>query len=100
MTPDHGRVLPGSELPDEVDERTYADGSCCGLKPDHEGCCAYFCSMCTGRGRTLCTYDDLGCDCGFCDGYGYCAECSGQGWFNDQGEPCWVGADEWGRVAS
>ena len=57
-------------------------------------------ALCTGTGRTDCTYDDLGCDCGLCDGYGYCVECSGQGWFNEAGEPCWVGAEEWGRDAS
>lgn len=60
---------------------------CCALVPDHDGCCAFFCSMCNGTGRT-CFPDDLGCDCGFCDGYGYCGECGGGGWFNEFGEQC------------
>lgn len=91
---------PG-EVQDIIDERlSDEDGRCCGLKPDHEFCCAYFCSTCAGSGRCGDRFiDDLGCDCGFCDGYGYCSECSGQGWFNEEGEPCWVGADEWGRTA-
>ena len=81
-----------------TDERDadLAPDRCCGLKPDHNGCCAYFCSMCSGTGRCGDQFiDDLGCNCGFCDGYGYCQECSGQGWFNEAGEPCWVGVDEW-----
>lgn len=67
---------------------------CCGLKNGHDGCCAYFCSLCVGQGRLDCYPDDLGCDCGVCDGDGYCPECAGMGWFNDIGEPCVVLADE------
>lgn len=70
------------------------DYACCALKEPHEGCCAYACSMCDGAGRTDCRYDDLGCDCGLCDGYGYCTECSGHGWFNDEHEPCFVSPSE------
>lgn len=77
------------------DDRWQDEGRCCGLKAGHEGICAYFCSACGGRGRTDCLYDDLGCDCGFCDGYGNCEACGGEGWFNEAGEPCWVGPDEW-----
>lgn len=72
---------------------------CCALVEGHDGCCAFMCSMCSGRGRLDCFPDDLGCDCGSCDGDGYCAECSGQGWFTDLGEACLVGWDEvraWG----
>lgn len=70
------------------------DCHCCALKDDHDGCCAYFCSMCSGTGRMDCLYDDLGCECGYCDGFGGCDECSGLGWFNDVGEPCWVSPNE------
>lgn len=67
---------------------------CCGLAPDHDGCCAYFCSSCMGYGRTGCEYDDLGCPCGACDGFGNCTDCGGDGWFNDAGEPCCVTPDD------
>lgn len=68
------------------DDETYP--GCCALVDGHDGCCAFHCSMCSGTGRTDCFPDDLGCDCGFCDGDGYCVECSGNGWFNEFGEPC------------
>jgi hypothetical protein len=91
-------TLPGVLGNEPIDERTYSDGSCCGLKPNHEGCCAFMCSDCDGLGRTRCRFDDLGCDCGYCDGYGYCSECGGQGWFNEMGESCFVGREEWGHT--
>lgn len=84
-----------TDVIDERDQEQYE--GCCALKDGHEGCCAFRCSVCDGSGRTDCLYDDLGCECGFCGGYGDCAECSGNGWFNDAGEPCWVGRDEWGE---
>ena len=73
------------------------DFACCALKQPHDGCCAYACSMCKGAGRTDCRYDDLGCDCGFCDGYGYCTDCGGHGWFNEEHEPCFVSPSEVAR---
>ena len=84
---------PGPDV-EPIDERDRDDGRCCGLAPDHAGCCAYFCSMCTGTGHMGCLVDDLGCACGFCDGWGYCAECTGLGWFNEAGEPCVVTGDD------
>ena len=76
--------------PAEYDE----DYWCCALKEGHEGCCAYRCSNCNGSGHMGCLADDLGCDCGLCDGDGYCFECSGHGFFNEAGDPCFVGRDE------
>ena len=65
-----------------------ADYACCALKDGHDGCCAYRCSTCDGAGRLGCYPDDLGCECGMCDGMGYCPECGGNGWFNEDGDQC------------
>lgn len=70
------------------------DDRCCALAAPHDGCCAYFCSGCGGAGRLNCFPDDLGCNCGFCDGHGYCAECGGHGYFTDLGQPCCVSVGE------
>lgn len=72
-------------------------GECwnCALREGHDGCCAYFCSGCAGAGRTCFDLDDLGCNCGVCDGDGTCSDCGGAGWFNEFGEPCMTpGPDE------
>ena len=61
---------------------------------DDHGCCAFVCPDCNGAGRTGCYPDDLGCDCGICDGDGYCIQCSGHGYHNEFGDPCFVSAEE------
>lgn len=64
------------------------DDACCALISGHDGCCVYVCSMCNGTGNLGCYPDDTGCACGFCDGQGYCQQCGGDGFFNENGEPC------------
>lgn len=67
---------------------------CCALKPGHDGCCAYRCQWCDGSGHLGCFPDDLGCNCGGCDGWGYCPDCDGQGWFDDFGNTVIVFPEE------